>query len=296
MSSTKVEKAAREAAKNPFAGRQPEIVEVTPEMASDWLSRNTSNRPLREYHANKLARQISNGEWVFNGETIKFNTKGELIDGQHRLAACIIANKPIRTLVIYDAPDNAYETIDGGKRRNVMDALEQRGEVNTAILGSTISLIWKYEAGKLGSKGSGWWGGENSPTVREAMHTLDNHPLIREAIREVSRGKSKIFSAIPPLAASFYILSTILHDGKDADDAREFFRLLNQGIGLEDEHPIWRLRERLIANRTNRVRMSSPEVMAIVFKAWNAWRAGREVRQLSWRGRGDSRESFPLPE
>lgn len=296
MSATKAEKSAREAQSNPFANRAPEIVTITPELASDWLARNSSNRPLREYHVNKIARQIENDEWVFNGETIKFNTKGELIDGQHRLAACIMAMKPIQSIVIYNAPDNAFETIDIGKRRSISDALEQRGEVNTLILSSVLSLLWKYERGKLSAKGSGWYGSENTPTTHESLTTLEKHPGVRESIREVGRGRSKVLSAVAPLAACHYILTHILHDGADAEDAAEFFRQLNLGVGLEEDSPVWRLRERLIANRTARQRLSSPEIMAITFKAWNAWRDGRSVRQLAWRGRGDVRETFPIPE
>ena len=41
------------------------------------------------------AEDMAAGRWKENGETIKFDSEGRLIDGQHRLAAVVKANTPI---------------------------------------------------------------------------------------------------------------------------------------------------------------------------------------------------------
>jgi hypothetical protein len=46
-----------------------EIVDVSPEMAEQWLSRNSNNRNPRGEMIASNARDMTNGSWVLNGET-----------------------------------------------------------------------------------------------------------------------------------------------------------------------------------------------------------------------------------
>src|ERR1044072_4271424 len=51
-------------------------------------SRNPHNRPIREAHLEKLARDMRTpGAWLFNGDTLRFDRDGNLLDGQHRMLA-----------------------------------------------------------------------------------------------------------------------------------------------------------------------------------------------------------------
>ena len=40
-------------------------------MAEQWLSRNSNNRNLRGQVIASYARDMTNGSWVLNGETVK---------------------------------------------------------------------------------------------------------------------------------------------------------------------------------------------------------------------------------
>ena len=62
------------------------IIEITPEMAQRYLERNTHNRRLSERSVRELVTAIKNDEWQVNGEAIKVDEEGNLIDGQHRLS------------------------------------------------------------------------------------------------------------------------------------------------------------------------------------------------------------------
>ena len=55
------------------------IVEITPEMARQYLERNSHNRRLSERSVRALATAIKNGEWQINGEAIKVFMPGSVI-------------------------------------------------------------------------------------------------------------------------------------------------------------------------------------------------------------------------
>jgi hypothetical protein len=97
---------------------------VTPEMASEWLDEsNHGNRVLRKWHVNALAAAIVRGEWKLTHQGIAFGKSGKLLDGQHRLEAVIIADKPVEMNVTFGVPDDAFIALDQGVNRNYADLL-----------------------------------------------------------------------------------------------------------------------------------------------------------------------------
>jgi hypothetical protein len=104
------------------------IETITPEKAQEYLGKNTHNRKLRQKHVESLANEIRNGNWVVTHQGIAFSDTGELIDGQHRLAACILAKKEIEIMVSRHVsangkPFTAQDIIDRGSIRSVGDQL-----------------------------------------------------------------------------------------------------------------------------------------------------------------------------
>ncbi len=60
---------------------------VTPEIASEWLEKNTRNRNLNNKSVDALAKLMVDGKWLLTHQGIAFSPDGVLLDGQHRLAA-----------------------------------------------------------------------------------------------------------------------------------------------------------------------------------------------------------------
>jgi hypothetical protein len=44
-------------------GMRAELVTITPEMAEQWLGKNTKNRPLKKTKIEQYARDIAAGRW-----------------------------------------------------------------------------------------------------------------------------------------------------------------------------------------------------------------------------------------
>src|ERR1700757_3825044 len=87
-----------------FPPYQPQWMLVTPELAAEWLRKNTHNRPLRRNVVEALARDIVAGNWVPTHQGVAFYDDETLFDGQHRLSAIVRAQKPVAVLVTFGIP------------------------------------------------------------------------------------------------------------------------------------------------------------------------------------------------
>lgn len=105
------------------------VAEITPELAKEILAiANQDNRPLKKDHIKMLTTSLKNDEWMLNGESIAFSESGRLLDGQHRLTACVNSGKSFQTIVITGIEDEAaFGTIDIGKPRSVTDLMKLQG-------------------------------------------------------------------------------------------------------------------------------------------------------------------------
>lgn len=122
-----------------------EIIDVTPAMAKAWLAKNPNNRNIRQPVVTSYARDILAGNWMLNGETIKFDTAGRLIDGQHRLSAVIVADTTVGMVVIRGVDADVMDTVDVGAKRTYADALRLQGEDNTTTLAAVVrrAVMWQ---------------------------------------------------------------------------------------------------------------------------------------------------------
>lgn len=268
------------------SGMSLEVVWVTPEIAGDYLSRNIINRPLREATVRRYSDLMKRGHWKLNGEAIKFTTKGKLLDGQHRLTAVIMSGQNVPMTVVHGVPEEGFITLDQGAKRSLRDYLSIAGEINLTQLSASIGWYWKYTNTQMTSRsGKDAW-----PSAEEGLELLSQHPGLREAVRVVSGKLGRSLGARTPLTVAWYVLGSV--DSIERDD---FFEGLRSGADLEEDDPIYRLRERLLRNRQSKYKITSVESLALIFKAWNAWRYDRPIKQLVWKHRGELAEDFPVP-
>src|SRR5699024_760867 len=101
-----------------------EVVEITPQLAEEWLGRNSANRNLRSPKVATYAGAIERGEWVVTGDGPKFDVNERLINGQHTLNAVIRSGRPVTSFVFWNLPVNAQVVMDTGAKRSAADALK----------------------------------------------------------------------------------------------------------------------------------------------------------------------------
>lgn len=269
-----------------------EIVElgrelITPALAEEWLRTNSRNRRISERHVNFLAKVITNGEWVYNGDSIKFTADGVLADGQHRLRAIIKSGIPVESLVVMGVSDHAMETLDTVKRRTMHDLLQIRGDAHASVLAVAVSYLQKWrETGKLAQLGR-----TDRPSHSELLLLLEQHPRLREHAARARVLRKAVGVSDGYWAVVGYILNEI-----NEEDADYFLDRLADGVLLPESSPIFLLRARLLHERAKRTgRLSTYELGAITLKAWNLYRDGTEPGHLAWRAGGASPEPYPIP-
>lgn len=102
-----------------------EEIVITPDLARKYLECNICNRTISKASVKKYAEMMRKGEWYLSHQSIAFmdvdENKEVLVDGQHRLAAVIQANIPVRFTVIRHAVQTPY--IDTARNRNFVDNL-----------------------------------------------------------------------------------------------------------------------------------------------------------------------------
>jgi hypothetical protein len=258
-------------------------VAVTPAQAAQWLEVNLGpNRKLNPRHVRKLATDMVNGDWRQNGESVKFDRHGHLVDGQHRLAAIVAANMNVGMLIVEGLEPDAMRTIDTGRARSFGDVLEIRKETNSRRLAAAVNAIWRYESGQMA-------GGGRYVSHAQMDHVLGEHPFVRDAVREVMKVRWLQPEAV--IGAVY----TLAHE-RNPKVAEAWMYDLQYGINLEEDNPAYLLRERIRSLETHRERMQPTYAAALTIKSWNAYQAERSMRMLIWRGQGPRAEEFPTIE
>lgn len=242
---------------------------ITPEMAHDILGGNTKNRHLHERHIRRLISALEDGRWRFNGESIKIAHDGTLVDGQHRLVACVRTGIPIETLVVRGVDPEAYTTIDIGAKRTTSDALSREGIKNATAVSGALRWILALKSNKA----------HIGNIILDPDQVLDEYMKLKNIDQSVSiyHSVTNLISPSPAIALHY------LFAEKDPATADEFFADLSSGIGLRDGDPVLSLRNKLIeAKIKNRMkRLVTPsETIALVIRAWNARRTGRRLSMI----------------
>ncbi|OLE24236.1 MAG: hypothetical protein AUG49_13760 [Catenulispora sp. 13_1_20CM_3_70_7] len=242
-----------------------EWVEVTPAMATALLDANSHNRRLREAVADGYARDMTADRWDVNGETIKICIDGRLIDGQHRLEAIEITGITAVCLIVTGLPIEAQKTTDIGARRSYADTLGWEDVKNEDSVSAIVRRVTLWNAGYRVKTG-----------------------------REFGVAHAK-GAGIPPaqLGFAYWVLA-----GIEATSADWFMQRIADGAGLQLGHPVLVFRDRLRREREalrGRGNLSADLILALLIKAWNAYRAGDTITKLQLPTGGLTVETFPTP-
>lgn len=102
-------------------------IHIGPKKAQMMMAKMAPNRHLSEAIVTKYANDMRAGFWRLTHEAIAFDTKGRLIDGQHRLAAIIKSGVTIIFLVMEGCDPKSIRNVNTGRVRTVGNQLEILG-------------------------------------------------------------------------------------------------------------------------------------------------------------------------
>lgn len=263
----------------PVADPVVEIQTITPDMARQYLEANVCNRPLAEHRVVTFQRDIEGGAWRLTGEAIKFDTNGNLLDGQHRLWAVVNADKPITTFVVTGLEPETQEVMDTGQKRTMGQVLGLRGIINPNVVSAVAILMIQWEQGdRFRDVGT-------TRTSRMVSHTdisrvLDENPDIIDAVAFA------VARRIPGITVSVEAFALTLLRRVNKDEADAFMADLATMRTGGSGDPRAALLKRLANAREAHESIDRYTQAIILIRTWNAVRKGEEQFRVQTRVRG----------
>ncbi|HUT56719.1 MAG TPA: hypothetical protein VNA25_02465 [Phycisphaerae bacterium] len=241
---------------------------------------NRINRKLRQWKVDTIARDLCAGRWRYNGAAIRFDTQGRLLDGQHRLWACVEANRPITTAVAFNLARQAGINIDTAMPRNGADGLNMTGKygvVNNFSMATLRAMVTGFgKPPKLSRDEEG----ELFTGHQAAVSFADEVMGSSARVSGITTGSTRAV-----LARAFYTC--------DQAKLREFARVLITSQATNNgDAVVVRLRDWLIANMRSGGTMGRRERYGKTERALKAYLAGENIRHIY----ACTTEQFPLPE
>jgi hypothetical protein len=260
---------------------QSETLLITPEMAEKWLEGQALNRSLRRGVVNRYARDMAANKWHQSGEAIKFNGNGKLIDGQHRLAGCVKAKTPFKSLVVTNLDSEGAHVLDTGARRTAADHMTLAGIPSSALAAGVCSWACKYGADQLENR-------QYQVSIGEILGLYEKYADRIDASVAMGYRLKAIASSSHIGFLRFMIGDTI--------QANEFFDDIYTGANLAADNPALKFRNLSMANKSSKtIKKYPPHMMlALLIKAWNSYSNGIPMQILRMVRYGKKPESFPM--
>jgi hypothetical protein len=252
-----------------------EKVFVTPELAAEWLRLvPMRQRSRRAKKVLKYARDMSEGKWTFSPAhtPLAFNTRGEMIQGQHRLAAVVMSGHGQWFHVVRDVEDAVVATLDTGISRSGADVLTMNGYLNGRNVATGAGLYcWLVNDFKGVAS--------DMLTESELLEFVGEYNTTLQTAVQVATRISKMTGASHgALTASLFAFRV---EGCDVFDLAQFEDVLQTGTSRVDGHPAKHLFSKFLAmNRSGRDKSGNKghgvrrETILLTFKAWNNFMEG----------------------
>lgn len=245
-----------------------EIATITPEIAAAWLDANVKNRKLQQRLVTRLAHDMRKGNFDFTGDTIKFDRNNKLIDGQHRLRACVLSNTPFEAIVVYGLDPQAQNVIDTGKARTKGDMLALQGITNWTNTASAYRFLFNYKYGVSPLS--------NVITHSDMLDCLERHPKLYMYVPT----PGAIVKGIPTGMIGFvnYAAATVM---KKKDRADAMMGVLKTGSPDFKGDPIHLFRERVIAGKIDNRSQDWGDRNSFVYTFYHCWNLFAKGEPLS---------------
>ena len=195
------------------------IMDVSPAMAEEWLTHvPPEQRALRPTNVDRIKRDIQGGNYHLHHQGIAWDTKGRLIDGQHRLHAIIEAGVTITVAVFYDVPWESYPYLDGILRRTPTDQFRAGGVVDITADKIAVARMLEYGDDAVAN--------QIGRTPSELVFLVHKHMTIIRWVFGHTAQRVKYVTTAPVLAA----VGLAAYWERDRRVLEDFLRILVTGI------------------------------------------------------------------
>jgi len=242
---------------------------ITPAVAEAMLKASEAlgavNRKLNTRHVELYANEIRSNRWKLNGDAIRLDPDGRILDGQHRLQACVLAGIPFQTIVMTGVEADTFDTMDCGRTRTTSQVLQMADVKYSALVSSIIRGAAEIRsAGHTGMKEK-----RMSNTAALADYNK-NAETYNRAAAVSSAAVNESHAMTPKLAGSIYYY--LVHDlAQDETRVEKFIRDITS-FDTSSSAVLDKLRKWNLANRA--IRISERTRLGYAILTWNAWVGG----------------------
>ena len=213
---------------------------ITPEIARTILAGfNDNNRKLSIRVAENYANDIRRGRWRKSNDNITFDDDWMLSNGQHRLKAITLANRPLAMVAQFHVNQNCE--IDRGKQRTISENIRLSNGVTNVDLASD-GQIHRMVNTALRTLGT-----DKSYRTDDVIDVINKYEKELLEVREAGllRGASGVGQAAIPAAMFVAYIN-----GVELGMLTHIRTVLNDGMtGDDKDKPIIGLRDKLMAIR-----------------------------------------------
>jgi hypothetical protein len=245
------------------------VVRLDRKLATLWNDLLPDNqRSVGKASFRRICEALEGGWWnQFNGETIKFDRNGSLVDGQHRVLAVLRTGVDMIVPVWYGCSADSISTIDTGKSRSLGDVLKINGFSNTNQAASVVSNIMSYSEYGYIQKAS--------PCIARGLEWAKNNSAdLYKSIKAAQVARTYLPVSI---GGTLYYFYSKVDSGGAAKMFAEFKAGTNRCNAIEMfKDTISRIQKK------SGVTMSAQWKMSVATKAFNAYFIGDDIKGLRW--------------
>jgi hypothetical protein len=245
------------------------LQKIGPDEAAAMLEHNSRNRSLTAKTTRKYVRAIESNDWPFLGDPIRFDSEGNLLDGQHRLAAIVETGAVIEFVVVRGIPADSQKYMDGGRTRTAVDQLKIEGMANAPAAAAVATCAMRWDLGDILAANIKF-------STFEVVDWVEEHVDQVEAAVSAANRVRVATGATISIVGGAHIQATRVATGDVIDS---FFNGLITGAGLEAGSPILSLRDTVSRNKRDGTLTRQNELWYTTH-AWNSWRAGKKIHKL----------------
>lgn len=280
---------------------------------------NTKNRPLNYEWCLTLAQDILNRKWRFNCETIIIGKSGQILSGQHRLIALVIAcqmwqnaeagshwrvlwetEPTLESLIAFGAEEGEAftQTLDNVRSRTLADTLytsnlfktwKPRDKKNVVRVAESAVRLLFDRTGMANSKYI------SKLTNSEAYEFLNRHLRVLDGVKHIYTEDIK--GSIQKCMTMGYAAGMLYLQAACEDSVEEYQANTppdESTLGLarwDDALKFWigfsiskrfdTVKKLLLSCDDDDVRISMEERLGILVKTWDAFRSGRPLDEAN---------------
>jgi hypothetical protein len=269
------------------------LEEISVERARHLWGGRARNRSVCQAVVDRMASDMKAGRWEINAETIKLDSRGILVDGQHRVAACIASETGFSTFVAYGV--DTYCEVDVVRPKSVKDGLvmfdgRKPGPRTAMSMEGALGNVISY------GKQAAYRDAPLNLSHNTRVKILTSNPYLDRCLPRFteefvveggSQGKLQSSPLRPGVALAILWLCEI--GEQDADVVSTFLKSVRDGIGLSQGDPAAAYRNMIISSAMRKRQVPHREAFRLGLNAIVSHLAGRKLQII----RPSSSAQFP---